>query len=80
MISLVARVRDCSVREAAEFIASRTRAIPVNGTVQRTSSPQPQPVREGLKPLEYLQVSHEAVQALGGSGGDVCAVRGGLRS
>ncbi|WP_170162557.1 CHC2 zinc finger domain-containing protein [Methylocystis hirsuta] len=69
MISLVARVKDCSVREAAEFIAermgitgSRSKA---EATVPRDSSPQPLSGKEGLKPLEYLQPSHEAVQALG---------------
>jgi hypothetical protein len=69
MLSLVANVKQCSVREAAELIAERMgitgKRSGDNGTVPRDSSPQPLSGKEGLKPLEYLQASHEAVQALG---------------
>jgi hypothetical protein len=69
MLSLVANVKQCSVREAAEFIAERTgitgKHSRINDTAPRNGSPQPLPGKEGLKPLDYLQASHEAVQALG---------------
>lgn len=69
MLTLVSRVRECTVREAAEFVAERmgiTGSRPgAAATVPQDSSPQPLSGKEGLKPLEYLQASHEAVQALG---------------
>lgn len=69
MLSLVSRVRDCSVREAAEYIAERLGLAgsrpKADTTVPRDGSPQPLSPREGLKPLEYLQAEHDAVQALG---------------
>lgn len=69
MLTLVARVKNFSVREAAEFVAERmgmTGLRPgADATVPRDSSPQPLSGKEGLKPLEYLQTSHEAVQSLG---------------
>lgn len=69
MLSLVANVKQCSVREAAEFIAARTgitgKRSGDNSTAPGGGSPQPLSGKEGLKPLEYLQASHEAVQALG---------------
>lgn len=67
MLTLVSRVRDCSVREAAEFVAEQMGiARPKSdATVPRDGSPQPLSPKEGLKPLEYLQAAHEAVQALG---------------
>lgn len=69
MLTLVSRVKNCSVREAAEFIGA-SMGIPgkrseAAATVPRDSSPQPRSGKEGLKPLEYLLSSHEAVQALG---------------
>jgi DNA primase len=65
-ITLAANVRKCSLREAAEFLAGRggvsTTTPKADGS--RNDSPQP-PQEKGLKPLDYLQSSHEAVQALG---------------
>ena len=64
-ITLAARVRNCSLREAAAFLSG------VNGgaaarlpDASRDGSPQPQQ-GQGLRPLDYLQATHEAVQALG---------------
>lgn len=69
MISLVARVQNCTVREAAEFIAERmgmtSKQTAPPRTVPQDGSPQPLSPKEGLKPLEYLEATHEAVQALG---------------
>src|ERR1700730_2215615 len=48
MIAIVARLRECSVRDAAELINSRTGAIPVNVTVQRTSPRFTKPPRHSL--------------------------------
>ena len=60
-ITMAANVRACSLREAAEFLAGKegARSAPTKG------DGSPQPVAEkGFRPLDYLQVSHEAVQAL----------------
>ena len=64
-ITLAARVRNCSLREAAEFLSGKSGgAASAKPDASRDSSPQPQQ-GQGLKPLDYLQTSHEAVQALG---------------
>ena len=65
-ITLAANVRKCSLREAAEFLAGKggVSAPPAKGDNSRHDSPQPM-TEKGLKPLDYLQASHEAVQALG---------------
>ena len=66
-ITLAANVRKCSLREAAEFLAGKNGGVgsaPAKGDGSRHDSPQPQP-EKGLRPLDYLQTSHEAVQALG---------------
>lgn len=65
VIALVAHVKGVSQREAAESLDKHFTV-----GAQPTSSPQPrahveQGRKEPLKPLDYLQPSHEAVQALG---------------
>ena len=65
-ITMAANVRNCSLREAAEFLAGKDGASssPAKGDGSRNDSPQPM-TEKGLRPLDYLQASHEAVQALG---------------
>ena len=65
-ITLAANVRKCSLREAAEFLAGKggVSATSARADSSRNDSPQPLPERS-LKPLDYLQATHEAVQALG---------------
>jgi DNA primase len=65
-ITLAANVRKCSLREAAEFLADKggVSSAPAKNDSSCHNSPQPMTER-GLKPLDYLQASHEAVQALG---------------
>ena len=65
-ITLAANVRQCSLREAAEFLAGKSGAgsASAKGDSSRHDSPQPQ-TEKGLRPLDYLQPSHEAVRALG---------------
>jgi hypothetical protein len=72
-ITLAARVRNCSLREAAEFLAGKggISTTPSKADGSRNDSPQP-PQEKGLRPLDYLQASHEAVQALGVSA-ETCA-------
>ncbi|MFZ2104554.1 MAG: CHC2 zinc finger domain-containing protein [Roseiarcus sp.] len=64
-ITMTANVRNCSLREAAEFLdgKSGTSAAPAKGDSSRYDSPQPK-TESGLRPLDYLQVAHEAVQGL----------------
>jgi DNA primase len=65
-ITLAARVRNCSLREAAEFLAGKggVNSALAKADNSRHGSPQPQ-LEKGLRPLDYLQASHEAVQRLG---------------
>ena len=65
-ITMAANVRNCSLREAAEFLAGKDGASSASakGDSSRNNSPQPM-TEKGLRPLDYLQASHEAVQALG---------------
>ena len=65
-ITMAANVRNCSLREAAEFLAGKdgTHSSSAKGDGSRNDSPQPMK-EKGLRPLDYLQASHEAVQALG---------------
>ena len=65
-ITMAANVRGCSVREAAEFLAGKGRggSPPAKSNSSRDDSPQPRG-EQGLRPLDYLQPAHEAVQALG---------------
>jgi hypothetical protein len=64
-ISLAAGARGCSLREAAEFLAEKSGMAKVTANSCRDNSPQPQTGEGKLKPLDYLQAEHEAVQALG---------------
>ena len=59
-------MRNCSLREAAEFLAGKDGASssPAKGDGSRNDSPQPV-TEKGLTPLDDLQASNEAVQALG---------------
>lgn len=72
-ITMAANVRGCSLREAAEFLAGKegARAAPAKGDSSRNDSPQPV-TEKGFRPLDYLQASHETVQALGVSA-ETCA-------
>ena len=65
-ITMAANIRKCSLREAAEFLAGKSGAsgAPAKSDSSRHESPQPM-TEKGLRPLDYLQASHEAVQALG---------------
>jgi hypothetical protein len=65
-ITMTANVRGCSLREAAEFLAGKSGgASPsARGNGSRNGSPQPNS-EQRLRPLDYLQAAHEAVQALG---------------
>src|SRR5258708_5336518 len=65
-ITLAANVRQCSLREAAEFLAGKggVNSTPGKSDGSRHDSPQPM-TEKGLRPRDYLQASHEAVQALG---------------
>jgi DNA primase len=66
-ITMTANVRTCSLREAAEFLDGKGgggTAATAKGDSSRNDSPQPKKDNP-LKPLDYLQAAHEAVQALG---------------
>jgi len=65
-ITMTANVRGCSLREAAEFLNGRSggNSLPAKSDNSRNGSPQPR-TEQGLRPLDYLQAVHEAVQALG---------------
>ncbi len=63
-IALVAHVRNCSVKEAAQFLSEGTASSEtVPPTVPKEGSGDE--VRKALAPLAYLEPSHEAVIALG---------------
>lgn len=75
MITLAAKVRGLSNREAARFIAEHFGGVgaPRNRTVSGNGSPQPGSTTAGqdqkadriLQPLAYLEPVHELVQGLG---------------
>ncbi len=65
-ITMAANVRNYSLREAAEFLSGTdgAKSAPTKANSSRNDSPQPM-TEKGLRPLDYLQASHEAVQGLG---------------
>lgn len=75
LITLVAKVRGLSAKEAAGLIAAHfgkgTGTIPRNHTVPGNRSPQPakatiqRPAERLLQPLTYLEPVHDLVQGLG---------------
>jgi hypothetical protein len=75
LIALVAHVRGCKANEAANLIAhhfgagSGTAPRNTTGTNSRDSSPSPagkgRSPEQPLRPLDYLEPEHDAVQALG---------------
>jgi DNA primase len=72
-ITMAANVRNCSLREAAEFLSGKGTATSASSKGDSSRNDPPQPMTEkGLRPLDYLQASHEAVQALGVSS-ETCA-------
>lgn len=56
VISLVAHVRDCSLKQAALFL---------QGEPTSSTKPKVEEKTVSLKPLEYLEADHPAVEALG---------------
>jgi len=65
-ITMAANVRKCSLREAAEFLSGKGGASSASLKGDSSGNDSPQPMTEkGLRPLDYLQASHQAVQALG---------------
>ena len=65
-ITMAANVRGCSLREAAEFLSGKSGGSlpPAKRDDSRNDSPQPRG-EQGFRPLDYIQATHEAVQALG---------------
>lgn len=67
-IGLASHIRACKAAEAARFIAEGTGTVPVQDTgtsIAKAVPTVPQNEKGPLKPLDYLQAEHEAVQALG---------------
>jgi hypothetical protein len=67
MIALVAKMRQLSTKEAADWIAKGgtvTHTVPATVT-GNSSGTVPQNEKGALKPLDYLLPEHESVQALG---------------
>jgi hypothetical protein len=59
-ITMAANVRNCSLREAAEFLDGKGgggAAASAKGDGSRNDSPQPN-TEKGLRPLDYLQAGH----------------------
>jgi DNA primase len=74
VIALAAHIRDCGMKEAAEFLAGNSTVPSRNGTssskANRNSSgtvpeERKKEAARSLQPLTYLQPAHAAVQALG---------------
>lgn len=63
VISLVARVRDCSAKEAAQWITGDTE--PEKKKRSKRTSSQGEKSSEGFSPLEYLVFDHPSVEAIG---------------
>lgn len=57
VIAFVAHIKGCGQKEAAQFLAGD----PVPPEKEKEEAP----ACDGFKPLEYLQIDHEAVAALG---------------
>ncbi len=70
VIALVAHIRDCSMKEAADYLVGNSTVPKGNSTSSRNSSSTVPEERtkeavRSLQPLTYLQPAHTAVQALG---------------
>ena len=66
VIALVAHVRDCSMKEAAEFLAEVTGQGSEADDHRRTvPGERSKEAAKSLQPLAYLQAEHEAVAGLG---------------
>jgi DNA primase len=63
VIAFAAHIRRCKPQEAAQFLVGTVQGtVPVPSTVPETA---PQNQKGALKPLDYLQADHPAVQAVG---------------
>jgi DNA primase len=70
VIALAAHIRDCSVKDAAAFLAGNSAVPARNSTSSRNGSStvpeeRSKEAARSLQPLTYLQPAHQAVQALG---------------
>jgi len=70
VIALAAHIRDCGMKEAADYLAGNSTVPSRNSTSSRNSSGTVPEERtkeavRSLQPLTYLQPAHPAVQALG---------------
>ena len=69
VIGLAAHIRNCTMKEAAEFLSGtggNQPALPGStGQVRSEGVTVPENKKAGLNPLSYLQPEHKAVQALG---------------
>jgi DNA primase len=70
VIALAAHIRDCGMKEAADYLARNSTVSRGNNTSSRNSSRTVPEERtkeavRSLQPLTYLQPAHSAVQALG---------------
>jgi DNA primase len=69
-IQLVAHIRECKLTEAAEFLTGTRTApgtVPSTGTttVRKERATVPEEQKGQLKPLDYLDAGHPAVEAAG---------------
>jgi DNA primase len=71
VIALVAHIRDCSMKEAAIFLADKEESDEAPGSSADPKTTGPEERRKGneerrlLQPLAYLEPAHPKVQALG---------------
>lgn len=68
VIALVAHIKDCSVKEAAQFLVNGTGTSKSTGTSRQVTVPEGATAKEGTKtfpPLTYLESDHDAVHAVG---------------
>lgn len=67
-IALVAHIRECKMTDAAEFLGGKS-TVPSKGTstgtVRKDHATVPENEKGALKPLDYLQADHAAVEAVG---------------